>query len=87
MIILWRQSSAVIKQMTDQAQKGPLRVTPTLKQRQMLKGDKNPGPRANEAEMMNLHNQKRVDAWINAGSPDIGRDELNEQRIEEEEEE
>ena len=45
-----------------------------------------PGPRANEAEMMNLHSQKRVDAWINAGSPDIGRDELNERRTEEEEE-
>ena len=78
----WKRHVNSIKHITEEAQRAPLRVKPTPAQRQELKkaGEKGstkgilrtpdrreqPGPRAEEWQMKNLHNQKNVDEWINS---------------------
>ena len=61
----WKAHMTAIKNITEEAKRAPLRVKASISDKQKLKGEKSPGPRANEVQMMNLHNQKRVDAWIN----------------------
>ena len=61
----WKAHMTAIKNINEEAKRAPLRVKASISDKQKLKGEKSPGPRANEVQMMNLHNQKRVDAWIN----------------------